>query len=453
MIRQLLFLQKRQAQEQGAFNVSSSVNCIKDHALSDHSRICLIHAYPSAFLIDSLGDAGFSIVIVGNSDYLSEHSSVEAVLDVPMWDTAALLDTVINYHRHSSFDAILPVNEGTVFITAQLNEILGLNGISINAALASRNKFLTYMILDQCGVATPESYAVYDSQMAWSLARKHFNGRAVVKLVDSMNSQGVVSFQTEQECCAAVKTLLTMTEQGLNTDASLDRNRFAYGQSTLKLILQEFCDGTEVSVEVFLEKNGDDRVLAILQKAPSNGPYFAETASYAPTTLSSDDEQQVGELALKAARALGLKEGPAHVEVRFDGVQPKVLEAGLRPGGGYTVQLVQDLLGENIYVSQAKLATNAPFERVKSQFNGAILFGGVIYHRSGYLESVLGLDVFDNMPQLEKVIYLNKESDYVKAMPESSQPHFCYFLLRGKTTQELLQCHRKITESVKLIIK
>jgi D-alanine-D-alanine ligase-like ATP-grasp enzyme len=418
-----------------------------------HRRIGIVHAYPSTFLADSLHEAGYRIVFIGNADALKGHPGVEACLETPLWDSTEVRRSVLAYHAKKPFDALLPVNEGTVVQTAELAEELGLKALSVPAAVSSRNKYLSYLLWEAQGVPVPATIPVHDADAAWAHIEQHWNGKAVIKLVDSMNSQGVIAVSSRSECREGVRQLYAMIQQSKQTDLKIDRNRFAYGRSSLTLMAQSFCEGLEVSADVFLMPQGEDRVLALLEKVPSTGPYFAETASIYPSALSAAEAQEVERLAIQAARALGLEFGPAHVEIRFQQGVAKVLEAGLRPGGGYTVPLIQRLQGVNVFESQAHLALGQELEWPTVNQDAAVLFGGIPYPVSGTLRGVEGLQVFDNCPQMEQLVILNDVGDPVRAMPESAQPHYCYYLLAGKHRDELLSLHRRISETVTLNIE
>lgn len=416
-------------------------------------RVGIIHAYPSVFLADSLHESGYRIVIVGNADALKGHPGVEECVNVPLWDTEAVRRSVLSYHATHPFDALIPVNEGTVVLTAQLSCELGLRALSVQSAVSSRNKYLSYLLWEAQGISVPETIPVLDANSAWLQIERNWNGKAVIKLVDSMNSQGVVAVTTQSECWEATHQLTSMVEQSVETDFMIDRNRFAYARSSLSLMAQAYCEGIEVSVDVFLMPTGQDRVLVVLEKVPSVGPYFAESASVHPTSLTQNELRKVEALAIEAARALGLTFGPAHVEIRFQRGVARVLEAGLRPGGGYTAPLIQRLRGENVFRSQALLAFGELSAGSLKDPDIATLFGGIIYPKSGILRSVDGLEVFKECPELEQLVFLNSIGDPVKAMPKSAQPHFCYYLLVGKSRNNLLAMHRKFLDAVVLNIE
>jgi hypothetical protein len=422
--------------------------------MSSLKRVGIIHAYPSQYMIDSITRTGIKIVLVVPEDFDVEIQGVEYLLKVKLWDYDLLYEKLRELHSSSPIDAFIPLNEGTVIQTARMNADLGLKGFSVGTAVISRNKFVSFLLWNTLKVSCPDSYLVYDGATAWRIAENKLQGRGVLKLVDSMNSQGVISFSTENECLNAYEALSKMVKRDLGVSRLEDRNRFAYGQSNASIMLQEYCSGKEVSVELFMSEKYGDSVLGVLEKMPSNGPYFAETASFCPPSLSSVEIEKVGDLAIRGAKAMGFNEGVAHVEIRYDGETPKILEAGLRPGGGYTAQLVERLTGNNLYALQAQIACSANYDFTPASDDPEpLLFGGVVYQRSGKLIGVKqDLDI-ETIPGLEKIIVLNAINDQVRSMPESAQPHYCYYLISGVDKDQMLASHHTITKSIHVEIE
>ncbi|MDR7088561.1 hypothetical protein J2X05_000564 [Cellvibrio fibrivorans] len=422
--------------------------------MSPLKRVGIIHAYPSQYMIDSITRTGIRVVLVVPEDFDSVIDGVEHVIRAQFTDYASLYESICNLSNSLKIDAFIPLNEGTVIQTARINADLGLKGYSVGTAVSSRNKFSSFLLWNTLRISCPESYLVYDADSAWSLAKSKFGGRGVLKLVDSMNSQGVISFATENDCIAAFTKLNEMVSRSVDVSRLEDRNRFAYGLSNATIMLQEYCAGKEVSVELFLSPQHGDLALAVLEKIPSSGPYFAETASYSPASLTSLETERVVNLAIQGVRAMGFTQGVAHVEIRYDGDTPKILEAGLRPGGGYTAQLVERLTGNNLYALLAQLSCNVDFDFIPVKDAAqSILFGGVVYQKSGNLISVKRDVDIDSIPGLEKLIVLNSVGDPVRAMPESAQPHYCYYLISGTDRDQILESHYTITKSIHIEIE
>lgn len=413
-------------------------------------RIGILHAYPGRYLVDVLAREGGRVVLIGGGGSLRDHPAVEQVLEVDLGNVAAVRSAIRASHADRPFDALLPVYEGGVPLTAQISEELGLIGVSPASAFASRNKYISQLLWQSAGVPTPKTLPLPAPLLDWPDVVEKLDGRAVIKLVDSMNSQGVALVRDEQEYRRTVERLLAMVSAERRVDASTDRNRFAYGRGDLKLIAQSFCAGAEVGVDVFLD--GDRScVLGIFEKQPSQGPFFAESMSISPTGLGPKVETELGELAVRAARALGARIGAAHVEIRYDERGPQVLEAGLRPGGAYTVMAVERMRGVNVHELLARQFTGREVGELRAA-HGALLYGGIVYPRSGVLQDVRGASVFDGLDGLIDVQILNKPGDPVFALPESAQPHFCYYLLEGADRDSVIARHRHIQSAIDLSI-
>lgn len=382
---------------------------------------------------------------------ITSHPAVETSLTVPLHDPAAVMDAVENYHARRPLDVLLPVYEGGTALTATLAKRLGLRGIPLAAALASRNKYLSYLIWSTAGVPVPQTIPLLTLNTDQGLIRDLVGYPAVLKLTDSMNSQGVIKAADDTELKDALARLGMLLNRSALFDASTDRNRFAYGRSDVKGIAQEFCLGSEVGVELLL-CGEREYVLGIFEKAPAMGPYFAESMSIWPTSLGSAEEARIEQLAVEAVRTLGVEVGAAHVEIRYANDEPRVLEAGLRPGGAYTVMAIRHLTGFDIYGELLHALAGDPTGQPRSP-RGAALYGGIVYPRSGVLTAVSGTNVFEGLPGLLDVQFLHRVGDQVYALPESAQPHFSYYLLSGADREDVLSKHQHIQETGRVIVE
>ena len=100
------------------------------------------------------------------------------------------------------------------------------------------------------------------------------------------------------------------------------------------LLLESYLPGAEVAIEGLL-RGGRLEVLAVFDKPdPLEGPYFEETLYVTPSRLPTAVLAEVEAVTARAARALGLREGPIHAELRVDGERVGVLELAARSIGG-----------------------------------------------------------------------------------------------------------------------
>lgn len=411
-------------------------------------RIGIIHPYPSARVLEQLLAHGCQIVLAGAP--APSGLCVEAVLDAPLTDATAVVDAFTLYHARHPLEVMLPLYEGSTALTARIADRLGLRGARPEAAERSRNKYATYCRLHDAGVAVPRTVPITSVEDARNVTAE-LGYPAIVKLADSMNSQGVARVDDEAACASEIRGLLGLLSRPRDVDALLDRNRLAYGQGQVRIIAQSFCEGSELNVDLLFDADSH-RVLGVFEKAQSSGPYFPEHMSVSPTSLTSRQEHDVCDLSLAAVRALGLGLGAAHVEIRYADGQPRVLEVGARPGGGLTVDAVQSLTGLHPVVELARLLLGGPLPPLRSDPGRAVLYGGKVYDRSGLLRRVDGVEHARALEGISNFTQLHRAGDPVFAMPDSAQPHFCYYLVEGTSREQVLATHARACELIELEI-
>jgi biotin carboxylase len=142
-----------------------------------------------------------------------------------------------------------------------------------------------------------------------------------VKPVSLSGSRGVIRADDAESVMAAVaRVRRILDDAGEAPDAPL--------------LIERFVPGDEVALEGML-RAGHLEVLAIFDKPdPLNGPYFEETIYVTPSRKPASTLAAIGERATDAARAVGLREGPVHAELRIAGDDVWVLEFAARSIGG-----------------------------------------------------------------------------------------------------------------------
>lgn len=411
-------------------------------------RILIFHSYPDEYMIRSIVQGGHELVVACPAGVNFESDLAETVLNVDYSAFKHVMQSIKAYHERNPIDMLLPVYEGTTYLSARVADELQLPFYSSAAAACSRNKLLSYLLWEQHGVPVPKTIPIVEHSSAAIIIKKELGYPCVLKLSDSMNSQGVIRVNSECELSDSLDYVMNLLSQSNSASIKLNRNRFAYGSSSVKIIAQEFCEGTETGVDVAMIA-GRGVGLGCFEKAKTNNNYFAETMSVWPTSLGKDVEKIHTEVAIKALNAIGVESGLGHVEIVETANGPKVLEAGLRPGGAYTVRAIEKLSGINEYQLLTDIYSNQNCY-VENHSKGASLYGGVIYQSSGVLTGVEGEDILDTMPGIVDYKILHKIDDKVYSLPNSAQPHYCYYLIEGDSREEVINRHQKIQETIRL---
>ena len=92
----------------------------------------------------------------------------------------------------------------------------------------------------------------------------------------------------------------------------------------------------------------DGAVVGVTAKHVGSAPYFVETGHDFPAQVPAPVGAALESVTLAALRAVGLTTGPAHVELRLDGVEPRVIEINPRLAGGLIPRLIHQATGRDL---------------------------------------------------------------------------------------------------------
>ncbi len=228
---------------------------------------------------------------------------------VPLADVEASLHTIDELDRRRGIDAVVAVDDRGVVVAAEAGARLGFPHSPPDAVAATRDKAEMRRRLAAGEVSQPR-FGTTAAQVGFP---------CVVKPTGLSGSQGVIRCNNPAELTAA-------------------RERIAQFWDG-PLIIEEYVPGTEVALEGLL-RDGVLEVLAVFDKPDAlEGPYFEETIYVTPSRLPAATLSAVATASERAARALGLTEGPVHAEVRISNEtvskgQVWVIEVAARSIGG-----------------------------------------------------------------------------------------------------------------------
>lgn len=211
--------------------------------------------------------------------------------------------------------AVVSVTEHGLLPAALLSGVLGTPGAPVNVVRATRDKLLMRRIL---------------AARAAHLTVGHADARDEPAVADLLSR------------CDRV--VVKPAHGTASTDVRLVRSLEEFRRTTDPegLIVEEFAEGTEYSVESF-SRDGRHEVIGIVEKGTADG--FVEVSHVMPADLPAGRERLIGRAVSELLDALGLRDGPAHTEVKVHGDTVKVVETHNRPGGDSIADLVTIVTG------------------------------------------------------------------------------------------------------------
>jgi biotin carboxylase len=244
----------------------------------------------------------------------------ERALTLRLSEPALAAEQIAERARQTPFAAIVGVDDQGVMAAAVGAERLGLPHNAPDAVARTRDKSAMRRALAQAGVPQPR-FALLPPGADVAAVVREVGLPCVVKPVGLSGSRGVIRANDGEQVRLTVERV-----RGILASAQ--------EPPEAPLLVESYLPGAEVALEGLL-RGGGLEVLAVFDKPdPLEGPYFEETLYVTPSRLPMTVLAEVEAVTARAARALGLQEGPIHAELRVDGERVSVLELAARSIGG-----------------------------------------------------------------------------------------------------------------------
>lgn len=296
-------------------------------SLSANKRIILLASslsYRAEPFREAARNLGLDVTLgLDMPDPLAEYWSPTLPVDFKLPKPSA--ERIFALAKDDPVAAIIPVDDGATMVAALASEMLDLSFNAPEAAYAARNKHAMRQALARAGVPSPRFRLVSVDDEPRALARE-VPFPCVIKPTMLSASQGVIRADNAEEFVRAFERAARIARfSGGENDENVDRAH---------LLIEDFIPGFEVALEGIL-LHGQLQALSLFDKPdPLDGPYFEETIYVTPSRLPAATRDAVVECAARACRAIGLREGPVHAELRVNEHGPWVVEVAGRSIGG-----------------------------------------------------------------------------------------------------------------------
>jgi biotin carboxylase len=314
-------------------------------------------------------------------------------------------------------DAVVAADAPMLPLAATIAARLGLPHNPPGAVLAAADKTRQRERWAAAGVAQPRFQIVPAHARAAAIrqAAAATGFPCVVKAVSLSASQGVL--------------LAGDADQAVQAAARIRRVLAGAGQP---LLVEGYLRGPELSIDGLLT-SGDLTPLAIFDKpAMTDGPTFAETLLVTPSRLPGAVLAAAVATAQRAARALGLRTGPVHAELRVTTTGPAMLELAARSIGGLCSRALRFPGGKSL---EELIIASALGEPVPASAGQAPQPCGVFMlpvPRPGVLLAVEGRADAEAVPGITGVTITIPPGRRVRPLPDGDQ--YLGFLFAEATT-------------------
>ena len=303
--------------------------------------------------------------------------------------------------------------------------------ISYEGSILATNKIAMRNKMKECGIPIPlffEAQSLYEFR---SIA-KEMPDRFILKPADNSASRGVI-----------------LIDKNVNSNLDeLYKYCVQYSRSG-EVLLEEYMEGPEVSVEAY-SVDGVPHIITITDKIITEQPFFVEMGHTEPSRLTDEQQMDIRDVAEKAIRAIGMKDGPTHTEIKVTPTGAKLVEIAARLGGDFiTSYLVPLSTGvDMIECSFASLFENKPPYEKKISQGSAIRF---IQGKAGILQSVEGLYEASKSKGVIEVELYAKPGEYIRNL-ENSSDRIGHVIAVGKDASEAAENAERALKRISLLI-
>ena len=293
---------------------------------------------------------------------------------------------------------------------AKATAALGLPGISFETAIKSTDKGEMIKAFKANAIETPWFFIVFQNKDLDKIRNK-LTFPCIMKPTDNSGSRGVV---------------LIERPEALDSAYDYSKNHSRGGA----VIVEEYMTGCEVSVEI-MTIQGTVHILAVTDKLTTGPPYFVEMGHCQPSQLPGSDLIKIKDLARRAVQAIGIENGPAHVEIMQTEDGPKMIELGARMGGDcITSHLVPLSTGIDMIKATIEASTGqTPDLKPRFSRGSAIRYFDI---RKGTITEILGEAKARKINGINAIIFTKKVGDTVCGI-KSSTDRIGYVIAQAKS--------------------
>jgi biotin carboxylase len=337
-----------------------------------------------------------------------------------------LLPLARTLHEVLPFGYVTSVTEPGLIPAAAVNDALGLPGNSLETASLLKDKWAMRQRLNDLGLSLVAARLGRTEQDLTAFVRDY--GLPIfIKPVDSTGSYGVLSVRQTADLALAGQHI---RELGLTS-----------------FVIEEYLEGPEVSVES-CSFDGQHVIMAITDKYIL--PNCVEIGHSVPAQLTDDLEKEVCDLVTAFLDAVGLKDGPAHTELKLTPHGPRIVESHNRVGGDKISDLVEIAYGVDMaYLTLAwafgEIA--APGRPVAPQAGAAVRFfappPGIVREISGVQE------VQDREEVVEIKVYV-EVGDRVPPVRQS-EDRSGHITVKGKDVQHAIKACEQLAQKIRIV--
>ena len=330
--------------------------------------LVLAGGLPQITLINDLKNRGIETVLLDGNDKAIARPYADVFYQAAIFDVEAVKEIALK----EKVDFLITVcADQVLLIVAQVSEMLGLPCyIDYQTAINVSDKTYMKKIFKANGIPTSDYVQLRELDMD---AIKHLRYPLVVKPVDAYSSKGVRKVWEESEIDGFFKDASNISRSG-------------------EVIVEEFCDGIEISVDAFVE-DGKANILCVSnsEKIKDDNRFVIFRGRY-PISMTEQLKDRIQTVAQQIVDAFELKNCPLLIQMISTGTDVSVLEFCARTGGNMKYMLIKAASGVDVIEAVIDLTLGIKPEIVIEEPVSKYIVNDFIYCEPGVFDRLEGFD-------------------------------------------------------------
>lgn len=389
---------------------------------------------------------GITLILATDRCHLLDDPWRDRAIPVRFDQLDEAADAVKSAKAPERFDGIVAVGDRPAQLAARIAERLKLRFHSAQAADAACNKFIARGRFAAAGLEVPGFFRVRSGPGAHEGAAGRAPFPCVLKPLGLSGSRGVIRANNRAEFAAAFQRIERLIE-----DPEIRRLQSA---SDRFIQIEEYIPGREFAIEGVL-REGRLQKLAVFDKPdPLEGPFFEETIYVTPSREPAAVQRELVKAGQEAATALGLSNGPVHIELRRNNAGVWPLEVAPRPIGGLcarTLRFEPDMPLEELLLRHALGETTAA-ATLAVPASGVMM---IPVERHGIYEGVEGAQAALEVPLIDSLEVTAKVGQEFKPLPEGDS-YLGFLFASGpdpaRVEQALREAHARLRFTFRTVL-
>lgn len=317
-------------------------------------------------------------------------------------------EEILKKCKEIKIDAVCSIASDLAMLTVNyIAKKLNLIGNSLECTEMTTNKYEMRKKLIENNLPCPWFKLIEELE---DLEKEDFKFPLIVKPIDRSGSRGINKVKNIKELTKALK---------IAKEVSFSN----------KVLVEEFIEGNEYSVEC-ISQDGRHKLLQITRKYTTGSPNFIETGHIQPCDLKEEMFQKVEEIIINSLKALEIKNGASHSEIKIYNNEVKIIEIGARMGGDFIgSDMVKYSTGIDFLELVIKVASNEKINIEKNQDKKNVMVK-FIFNEQDFLKfNKIKKEYHKNL-----VEYFINES-FLKTVTDSSSRNGYYILVFEKNIE------------------